>query len=68
MNTYTLITIEETTIAGDNISSVYYTIPVDNNNNPVTDYTTKNRILRNNQMLVFDTYEEYRNYIESLNP
>ncbi len=67
MNTYNLITVEETTITTNNIGSVAttsYLVPVDINDIPVTDYVTKNRVIKNNQMLVFDTEQEYRDWLQ----
>jgi hypothetical protein len=67
MNTYSLITVEEMYITeGGSISTTIYTIPV-NNGIPVTDYVTKFRILQNNQMLVFDTEQEYKDYLNGNN-
>lgn len=67
MNTYTLTTVEEMHIneAGD-ISTTTYTIP-SNNGTPVTDYTTKFRIVKDGQMLVFDNEQEYRDYLNGNN-
>lgn len=64
MNTYTLKTVEESTISGGTISTTYYTIPVDNSNIPITDYHSKFRVIVDNQMLVFDTEQEYRDWIQ----
>lgn len=67
MNTYNLITVEETTVTTNNIGSISttsYLIPVDINDVPITDYVTKNRVIKNNQMIVFDTEQEYRNWLQ----
>jgi hypothetical protein len=65
MNTYSLTTVEEMHITEDgSISITTYTLPV-NNGTPVTDYISKFRIINNNQMLVFDTEQEYRDYLSS---
>lgn len=64
MNTYNLTTVEESTINGDSRSTTYYAIPVDGNNVPVTDYHSKFRVIVNNQMLVFDTEQEYRDWLQ----
>lgn len=67
MNTYNLITVEETTITANNIGSVAttsYLIPVDINGIPITDYITKNRVIKDNQMLVFDTEQEYKGWLQ----
>jgi hypothetical protein len=67
MNTYNLITVEETTVTTNNIGSISttsYLIPVDINDVPITDYITKNRVIKNNQMLVFDTEQEYRDWLQ----
>lgn len=64
MNTYNLTTVEETTIYDNTTSTTYYTIPVDGNNIPVTDYYSKFRVIVNNQMIVFDTEQEYRDWLQ----
>jgi hypothetical protein len=71
MNTYNLTTVEETTIiplpeGGSGVSTTSYILPVDGSNNPV-EYLTKFRILQNNQMLVFDNEQEYRDYLNGNN-
>jgi hypothetical protein len=67
MNTYTLTTVEEMHITdAGNITTTFYTIPIDNGA-PVTDYITKFRIVRNNEMLVFNNEQEYRDYLDSNN-
>lgn len=62
MNTYNLTTVEESTIAEGNLMTTSYTIPVDSNGNPA-DYLSKFRIIKNGQMMVFDTEQEYRDYL-----
>jgi hypothetical protein len=63
MNTYTLTTIEEMHITeSGNITTTTYMIPV-NNGTPVTDYVSKFRIIKDNEMLVFDSEQEYRDYV-----
>jgi hypothetical protein len=71
MNTYNLATVEEATITplpeeGNAVSTTSYIIPVDNSGNPV-EYLTKFRIIKNNQMLVFDNEQEYRDYLNGNN-
>jgi hypothetical protein len=65
MQTYTLITVEESTINLMGRSGMTYKIPVDNNGNTVTDYLSKNRVIYNdNQMIVFDTEQEYVDWLQ----
>ena len=67
MNTYRLITVQETTIVGTGMSSTAYQIPVDEFGNTPSDYLTKNRILQDgSQMLVFDNEQEYLDYINQI--
>lgn len=63
MNIYNLIMVQETTIATGNMMSTGYIIPVDDNNVPITNHTTKNRVIKDNQMYVFDTEQEYTTWI-----
>lgn len=64
MNTYELTTVEETSIIGTNISSTTYTLPVDGLGNVPANYMNKFRVVKDNQMLVFDTEQEYRDWIQ----
>jgi len=64
MNTYTLITIEETTINGISISGTVYQVPIDQNGDIPTNYLAKNRVIKNGEMLVFDTEQEYRDWLQ----
>ena len=63
MNTYNLITIKESTINDSSFSTTTYQIPVTSGGTSVTDYGDKNRIWINNQLIVFDTQEEYDEWI-----
>jgi hypothetical protein len=64
MNTYNLKTVNEATIIGDNLSTISYVIPIDDLGN-IPDYLAKDRIIKNGQMLVFNTRQEYLDYLES---
>ena len=64
MNTYNLTTVEESTINGGSRSTTYFAIPVDGNNVPVTDYHLKFRVIADGQMHVFDTEQEYRDWLQ----
>ena len=71
MNTYNLTTVEEANLITlpdglVGVSTTTYTIPIDSNGNPV-EYLTKFRITQNNQILVFDTEQEYRDYLDGNN-
>jgi hypothetical protein len=71
MITYDLTTVEEATITplpdgAYGVSTTSYTMPIDQNRNPV-EYLTKFRIIKDNQMLVFDTEQEYRDYLNGNN-
>lgn len=64
MNTYNLKTVEESAISGGSRSTTYYTFPVDGNNTPITDYHSKFRVITENEMIVFDTEQEYRDWLQ----
>ena len=64
MNTYTLITIEETTINGISISGTTYQVPIDQNGDIPANYLAKNRVIKNGEMHVFDTEQEYRDWLQ----
>ena len=65
MNTYELKTVEETTIIGTGMGSTTYQVPVDQNGNIPLDYQHKNRvIIDNTTMIVFDTEQEYKDWID----
>ena len=67
MNTYRLITVQETTLIGTGMSSTAFQIPIDEFNNVPFDYLNKNRIIADgSQMLVFDTEQEYLDYINQI--
>jgi hypothetical protein len=71
MITYDLTTVEEATITSlpdgaYGVSTTSYIIPIDQNGSPV-EYLTKFRIIKDNQMLVFDTEQEYRDYLNGNN-
>jgi hypothetical protein len=66
MNIYDLKTVREATIIGGNMSTNIYQIPVDQNG-VIPDYLGKDRVIREDgKLLVFDTKEEYDDYINSL--
>mgnify|MGYP003339545562 CR=1 FL=1 len=62
MNIYNLSTVEQSTISDGNISTTYYQFPIDINGNPV-EYLSKFRIIKDGQMVVFDTEQEYRDWL-----
>lgn len=64
MQIYNLIQIEEANVTGGSITTTIYNMPVDNTNTPVTNYTTKFRVIQNNQMIVFDSEQEYRDWLQ----
>ena len=62
MNTYDLKEVAETEIPQG--ATTYYQVPIDILGN-IPDYLNKDRVIRNGQMLVFDTKQEYLDYLES---
>jgi hypothetical protein len=64
MNTYNLKTVEEAFYINNSLSTTTYQIPVDDQGNTPA-YLDKFRLVTGGQMLVFDTEQEYRNYIAS---
>ena len=65
MNTYQLITIQESTIIGTGMASTSFQIPIDQNGNTPVDYQHKNRvIIDNTSMIVFDTEQEYKDWVD----
>ena len=63
MNTYNLTTVEEAIIIAGCITTTFNTLPIDGNGNAVTDYTHKFRAIKDGQMIVFDTEQEYRDWL-----
>lgn len=67
MQTYTLISVEETIIyletGGSITESRQY--PIDLNGNLVLDYMTKNRVIRGEEMIVFDSKSEYQDWLRN---
>jgi hypothetical protein len=66
MTTYNLKAVEEATIVGTNINTYYIKVPIDDNG-LIPDYLTKDRVIVDDQMLVFDTHQEYLDYINQVN-
>jgi hypothetical protein len=64
MNTYNLKTVEEAFYINNSLSTTTYQIPVDDQGN-IPAYLDKFRLVTGGQMLVFDSEQEYRNYITS---
>lgn len=64
MRTYSLKTIEETNITGSDITKKIDSVPVDEQGN-IPEYLNKWRIRKDNQMLVFDTQQEYSDYLSA---
>jgi len=65
MTTYNLKTVEESTITNGNLSTTFYIIPIDDQG-IVPDYINKDRVIQNDHMLVFDTHQEYLDYLALL--
>jgi len=65
MTTYNLKTVEESTITNGNLSTTFYIIPIDDRG-IVPDYINKDRVIQNDYMLVFDTHQEYLDYLALL--
>lgn len=63
MNTYNLITIKETSVNGDSITTTEYYLPADQNGNIISDYSNKFRVIQNGQMIIFDTEQEYNSWL-----
>lgn len=67
MKTYNLTTVNETTIIDRELKSITTTshiVPIDGNGDTPLDYTGKNRVIVDNQMIVFDTEQEYRDWLQ----
>jgi hypothetical protein len=62
MNAYNLKDVIETSLPQG--SSTIYQVPVDSLGN-IPDYLNKDRIIEDGQMLVFDTRQEYLDYLNS---
>ena len=63
MTTYNLTSVEEATpVTGGGCNTMTYQIPVDTQGN-IPIYLNKFRVIKDNQMLVFDTEQEYRTWI-----
>ena len=65
MNTYNLKSVEEATIVNGNLSVTTTQLPIDNQGN-VPDYISKDRVIQYDKMLVFDTHQEYIDYINNI--
>jgi hypothetical protein len=65
MNTYNLKSVEEATIVNGNLSVTTTQLPIDNQGN-VPDYISKDRVIQDDKMLVFDTHQEYIDYINNI--
>jgi len=65
MNTYNLKTVQESVVINGNLSTTTYTIPVDIDNS-IPNYLNKNRVIKEDKMLVFDTEQEYLDYFNVL--
>jgi hypothetical protein len=64
METYTLKTVEQSVLINGSLSSTSYDIPVDSQGK-VPDYIDKFRLITNGQMFVFDTEQEYRDWLQN---
>jgi len=64
MNTYNLKTVEEAFYINNSLSTTTYQIPVDDQGNTPA-YLDKFRLVTGGQMLVFDTRQEYLDYLNS---
>jgi len=69
MKIYNLKEVEEASIfRGETTNITSYKYPVDENGN-VPDYLGKDRVIKEEQMIVFDTRQEYLDYRSSnINP
>jgi hypothetical protein len=65
MNTYDLKSVEEATIINGNLSVTTTQLPIDNQGN-IPDYISKDRVIQDDKMLVFDTHQEYIDYINNI--
>ena len=63
MNTYNLTTVAETNIIQFGVSTTTTLVPINSDGTPVTDYTVKNRVIKGDQMIIFDTEQEYRDWL-----
>lgn len=65
MNTYNLKSVEEATIINGNLSVITSQLPIDDQGN-IPDYISKDRVIQDDKMLVFDTHQEYIDYINNI--
>ena len=65
MNTYNLKSVEEATVRNGNLSVTTIQVPVNDQGN-VPDYISKDRMIQDDKMLVFDTHQEYIDYINNI--
>ena len=65
MNTYDLKSVEEATIINGNLSVTTTQLRIDDQGN-IPDYISKDRVIKDDQMLVFDTHQEYIDYINNI--
>jgi hypothetical protein len=66
MKAYSLKYVYESRIIGPNMSTTEYQIPVDEFDVTPSDYLIKDRIIKDDQqLLVFDTRQEYLDYLAS---
>lgn len=66
MNTYIFKTVKETTIVGGSMMTQENKVPIDDLGNVPIDYLHKNRVIKGEQLLVFDTEQEYNDYINNV--
>lgn len=64
MNIYTMKTIEEASVHEIAVSTTTFSVPVDSLGN-IPEYLNKDRIIKDGQMLVFDTRQEYLDYLSA---
>lgn len=65
MQTYNIVSVEETTIYPETGGSITETrkYPVDQSGSVVLDYQSKNRVIREDEMIVFDSMNEYLDWM-----
>jgi hypothetical protein len=64
MQTYNILYVEETVFyENDSYTTEARPYPVDPDGNPVLDFLSKNRVIKNNQMIVFDSMSEYLDWM-----
>lgn len=66
MNTYNFKTVKETTLISGSMVTQDFLLPIDEFGIVPPDYLHKFRVIKDNQMIVFEDEQEYINYLNNL--